>query len=128
MREYGNERHWGYTEEDALRYFLTNLDTLGAPVGRIVIRPHPSETTDKYDWASEEYNLPITRGGAQSLFEEVAASDVVVGCESMAMVVGLLAGRRVVSCIPSGGKPCALPQPEIESIQELSMGRARNVL
>lgn len=119
LREYGNERHWGYTEEEALRYFLTNLDVLDAPVDRIVIRPHPSEALGKYDWAREEFDLPIASGGATTLFEEVAACDVVVGCESMAMVIGLLAGRRVISCVPPGGKPCALPQPEIESIADL---------
>lgn len=119
LREYGNERHWGYTEEDALRYFLANLDVLGAQVGSIVIRPHPSEAPGKYDWAREEFDLPIANGGAPTLFEEVAASDVVVGCESMAMVVGLLAGRRVISCVPPGGKRCALPQPEIEFIADL---------
>jgi hypothetical protein len=128
LREYGNERHWGYTEEEALRYFLANLEILGAPIGRIVIRPHPSEAPDKYDWASEEYNLPISSGGARTLIEEVSACDVVVGCESMAMVVGLLAGRRVISCIPPGGKPCALPQPEIESMQQLLMSKTSHVL
>ncbi len=126
LREYGNERHWGYTEEDALRYFLANLNFLGAPIGRIKIRPHPSEAAGKYDWASEEYDLPIISGGAMTLFEEVAACDVVVGCESMAMVVGLLAGRRVISCIPPGGKPCSLPQPEIESMQKLLMSTISN--
>jgi hypothetical protein len=126
LREYGNERHWGYTEEEALRYFLTNLHVLGTPVDRIVIRPHPSEPSGKYAWASQEFHLPIVSGGAMTLFEEVAVCDVVVGCESMAMVVGLLADRRVISCIPPGGKPCALPQPEIESMQNLMTGEMRN--
>lgn len=119
LREYGNERHWGYTEEEALRYFLGNLHVLGAPIDRIVIRPHPSEPLDKYGWAKKEFDLPIVNGGAKTLFEEVAESDVVVGCESMAMVIGLLAERRVLSCIPPGGKPCSLPQPEIGSLQRL---------
>ena len=119
LREYGNERYWGYTEEDALRYFLSNLNALKKPVSRIVIRPHPSETTEKYDWAKREFNLPIVSGGTRNLFAEVAECDVVVGCESMAMVVGLLAERRVISCIPPGGKSCALPQPEIEHLQLL---------
>ncbi|SRR6266404_1292912 len=117
LLEYGNERHWGYVEEDALRYFLTHLDALGAPVGQIVLRPHPSEKPDKYDWALREFGLPIVRGGGRSLFEEVIDADVVVGCESMAMVIGLLARRRVMSCIPPGGRPCMLPQTEIESLQ-----------
>jgi hypothetical protein len=118
LREYGNERYWGYTEEDALRYFLSNLPALMSPVERIVIRPHPSEVPGKYDWAKQEFDLPIVRGGAKTLFEEVAECDVVVGCESMAMVIGLLAERRVISCIPPGGKLCGLPHPEIEPMQD----------
>jgi hypothetical protein len=128
LREYGDERHWGYTEEDALRYFLLNIETLGTSVERIVIRPHPSEFIEKYDWALKEFDLPVQHGGRKTLFEEVAECDVVVGCESMAMVVGLLAGRRVISCVPPGGKPCSLPQPEIESMQEFLRNKTRCAL
>ena len=120
VRGYGNERHWGYTEEEALRYFLSNLHVLGGAIGRITIRPHPSEPPHKYDWVKQEYQLPIVNGGIRTLIEEVVESDVVVGFESMAMVVGLLAGKRVISCIPPGGKPCALPQPDIEHLQHLA--------
>jgi len=123
LLEYGNERYWGYTEEEALRYFLDNLDLLGSRVGGIVIRPHPSEEYAKYHWVSEEYNLKIFEGGLNPLVQEVAACDVVVGCESMAMVVGLLAGRRVVSTIPPGGHPCRLPHQQIESLHALASAR-----
>lgn len=119
LRQHGNERYWGYTEEDALRYFLANATVLGKPVGRILIRPHPSEAANKYDWVKDEFNLPIAFGGSRLLIEEIAESDVVVGCSSMAMVVGLLAGKRVISSIPPGGPRCALPQPEIELLQQL---------
>jgi hypothetical protein len=120
LRQHGNERHWGYTEEDALRYFLANVAVLGRPIERILIRPHPSEAADKYDWVKNEFDyLPIVFGGSHSLVEEIADSDVVVGCASMAMVVGLLAGKRVISCIPPGGPRCALPQPEIELMQQM---------
>lgn len=119
LRKYGDERYWGYVEEDALRYFLANVTVLGKPVERILIRPHPSEAANKYDWAKDEFDLPIAFGGTRSLFEEIADNDVVVGCASMAMVVGLLAGRQVISCIPPGGPKCALPQPEIECLQSL---------
>lgn len=119
-REFENERHWGYTEEEALHYLLSNIHVLGRPVGRIVIRPHPSEPLHKYDWVKQKYKLPIVNGGNRALLEDVVESDVVVGFQSMAMVVGLLAGKRVISCIPPGGKACVLPQPEIESLQLLS--------
>lgn len=116
---FGNERHFGYVEEEALRYFLQNVTFLGNPVNRIVIRPHPSEPVAKYEWALTGFDLPIAMGGSRPLVEEIAQCDVVVGCESMAMVVGLIAGKRVISCIPPGGKPCSLPQPEIKQLQAL---------
>lgn len=123
LRAHGDERHWGYTEQDALRYFLANLAALDAPIRRIVIRPHPAEAADKYQWASEEFDLPIAVDRDQPLLEGIMECDVVAGCASMAMVVGLLAGKRVVSTIPPGGRACALPQPEIEHLATLSQRR-----
>lgn len=117
--QFGDERHWGYVEEDALRYFLSNIASLNGPIGQIRIRPHPAEPVGKYDWVHQEFNLPIETAGQKTLTEEISESDVVAGCQSMAMVVGLLAGKRVISCIPPGGKPCALPQPEIERLSDL---------
>jgi hypothetical protein len=119
LREFGNERHWGYTEFDALRYFFANMHVLGQNITRVVIRPHPSEPEGKYSEIVREFGEMARIGGGEALLAEVVACDVVVGCESMAMVVGLLAGRRVISCIPPGGKTCELPQPEIESMQRL---------
>jgi hypothetical protein len=115
-RQFGNERHLGYVEHEALAYFLAHTSALGQPVGRIVIRPHPSEVAGKYDWARAAHGLPVAIGGGETLLQEVVDCDVVVGCESMAMVVGLLAGKRVVSTIPPGGRPCVLPYPEIQHL------------
>lgn len=119
LKEYGDERHWGYTEFDALRYFFANRAVLGKPLASLVIRPHPSEAEGKYDQIVDEFGEIARLGGKKSLLQEIAESDVVAGCESMAMVVGLIAGRRVIAAIPPGGRPCALPQPEIESVQIL---------
>lgn len=120
QRQFGNERHLGYVEHEALAYFLAHTHALGRPVGRIVIRPHPSEAAGKYDWARAEQDVPVVIGGNQTLLQEVVDCDVVVGCESMAMVVGLLAGKRVVSTIPPGGRPCVLPYPEITRLASLA--------
>jgi len=109
----------GYTEEDALSYGLNHLEALGAPVEWVRIRPHPAEPKGKYSWAKERYQGLVRLGGTAPLLHEIVNCDVVLGCESMAMVVGLLAGKRVVSCVPPGGKPCVLPQPEIEHLQLL---------
>lgn len=117
QRQHGDERHWGFVEEEALRYFLTQLPGIQPSVERLVIRPHPSEPVDKYDWAASESPVPVVRGGTRSLVEEIADAALVVGCESMALVVALVAGKRVLSCIPPGGKPCVLPHPEIEFLR-----------
>lgn len=126
LAKYGNERHWGYTEHDALYFFLTNIATLRQRIDVITIRPHPSELADKYHWARGLILQPIDFGGKKTLLEETLASDIVVGCESMAMVVGLLAKKRVISSIPPGGRPCQLPHRNIEHMQLLAGSAAHN--
>lgn len=119
LKMYGNEHHWGYTEEEAVQYFCENTGALDFSIKNIKIRPHPSEDKAKYNWVLQTTSLPINVGGDKTLLEEIAEADVVIGCESMAMVVALLAKRRVISAIPPGGKPCSLPQPEIEQLRVL---------
>ncbi len=119
LRQYGNERHYGYTEEEALRYFLDNIKALQQPVTSILIRPHPAEPADKYHWVAREYQLPLHFSSGASLVDDIAASHCVVGCNSMAMVMGLLGGRKVFCCIPPGGNPCVLPQAGILHLQQL---------
>ena len=124
---HGDERYLGYTEHDALLYFLENVDCLGAEIKEIVIRPHPSEIDylKKYDWALNAFSgIQVRFGHYLSLLEELIQSDVVIGCESMAMVVGLEANKRVVSSIPPHGAPCKLPHDEIERMSDL-IGQSR---
>jgi hypothetical protein len=119
LTKYGDERYWGYTEHDALQYFLENISVLNEPVKKVIIRPHPSEPIDKYSYVRKRFPDLIELGGSMTLLEEISQSQIVVGCETMAMVIGLLGQRRVISCIPPGGKACSLPQKEIEHISQL---------
>ena len=121
LRQFGNAMHYGYTEQQAMRYFLDNLDALGAPVGSIVIRPHPAEAAGKYQKLVSRYALPLAFSGGHPLSAEVVSADCVVGCSSMAMVVALSAGKRVISCIPPGGEPCPLPLPGIEMLRDMTL-------
>jgi hypothetical protein len=123
LLRFGDERYWGYTEQEALRYFLDHLSLLGKPVEAIVVRPHPSERAGKYDTVLAGCDLPVAMSKGAPLLDEIVAADVVVGANSMAMVVGLIAGRRVFSCIPPGGRPCALPHTEIEHLAALAAAR-----
>ena len=116
---HGDERYWGYTEEEALSYFLSHVGSLGRHLNRIVVRPHPQETLGKYDWAATQFDLPLICSEKKTLLEQVAVCDIVAGCATMAMVVGLLAGKRVISCIPPDGKTVPLPHREIEDMSRL---------
>ncbi len=122
--QYGNEYYWGYTEEEALQFFLKNIKAIGVDIKEVNIRPHPSENRAKYNWAIKPTAYPIRISGDKTLLEEISEADVVIGCESMAMVVGLLAKRRVISSIPPGGKACGLPQRGIERLQVLVANHA----
>jgi hypothetical protein len=115
---------YNYTEQDALRYFMDNISFVFDTVNSVTVRPHPAEPKDKYDWAMAEYGAVVTRSSNADLLDDIRECDVVVGCETMAMVVGLVAGKRVICSVPPGGKPCALPHPEIEQLQTILSRRA----
>lgn len=116
---HGNPLHKGYTEYTALRYFLDNIHACMGRVDEIIIRLHPSEPKGKYDKIIEAYSLPIRCSSDTTLLEEVSRAEAVFGCNTMAMVVALLANKSVVCCIPPGGEACVLPHEKIKSIQEL---------
>lgn len=119
-KAYNDERYWGYTEEDAIRYFFNNLEKLDIRSAQFLFRPHPSDKEGKYQWILNLYrDFPISISNKDSLFEQIALADLVVGCESMALIIALLAGKKVVSCIPPGGKKLELPQAEILELRSL---------
>jgi hypothetical protein len=126
LRQHGNERHWGYTEEEALAYFLDHLDALPQPVDRVRVRPHPAEPAGKYAALVKSKGHAVEMSTGRTLFDDIASCQWVAGCNSMAMVAGLVAGRRVLCCIPPGGADCVLPHPEILHLRTLLSGAGRD--
>ncbi len=119
FQKYGDERHWGYTERDSLEFFLKHSALIDKNISRIIIRPHPSEQRNKYDWARDNKAYEIDIGGEHTLLDEILRSDIVVGCQSMAMIVALLADKKVISAIPENGLPCPLPHSGLLHLKEL---------
>lgn len=107
----------GYTDHDALRYFFKCISERKELIDTICLRPHPSESQDKYSWVLDNNFTNITIDGKRSLVEEIADCDWVVGRNSMALVVGLIAEKKVLSCIPPGGNACSLPHKEILNLE-----------
>jgi hypothetical protein len=112
LLKYGDANYFGYTEFDALGLLLNNLECVSSNVATLIIRPHPSDLLGKYDGFLERYPGLVEVSAGVSLAADIAAADVVAGCESMALVVGVLANKKVYSCI-SIDKPCRLPHKEI---------------
>jgi len=82
---------------------------------RVLIRFHPSEKPDKYNDLLVRYRgkLIIGKSFGKSIYGDLMVSSVVVGMESMALVIALLCGKKVMSLLPD----CSLPFPEIEKVQ-----------
>ena len=105
----------------ALEFFVHNLAALGFDESAsIQLRPHPSDPPGKYDsWMETHPNLNLALDSSVSLAKSLAWADVVVGCQTYAMVVALAAGKRVVCSIPPGMPPCMLPQQDITQLVDL---------
>jgi hypothetical protein len=115
---HGNPRHKGYDEYDAMRHCFEAVGRWIPPVRKILVRLHPSEAKGKYDGFLKGFTASIgfRISDGTSLLQDIARSSAVVGCESMAMVVALRAGKKVFTSIPPGGEPCVLPFAEIKPL------------
>ena len=116
MKKYNNKEYFGYTEFDGLdKYLKYCLEKIGKNIiSKIIIRPHPSDKKDKYKLLINKYNdLPISFSEKLTLLEDCFSADLIVGFESMGLIVGLMAGKKVFSIIPKGGRTCSLPHKDI---------------
>lgn len=121
-------RHvWGELAElgefQALDYFIAQRKrACVAPDAEIRLRPHPSDPPGKYDvWLNKQTNLRVNLDRSSTLAEALAWSNVVVGCQTYAMVLALACGRTVISSIPPWASPCILPQPGIRHLLRLPL-------
>ncbi len=115
--QFGDENFFNYNEKEALKFFLKNLDLFN--IKKIMLRPHPSESLDKYTWVNDFTSVPIEISKSRDLLEDINLANLVVGCESMAMVIALMADKRVVSSIPPMGRKCILPHSQIEFLSSM---------
>lgn len=109
-------------EFQALDYFVAHLDLLRIGQGTTVrLRPHPSDPEGKYDsWLASHRDLNIGLDKSPTLAAGIAWSDVVVGCQTYAMVIALSCGKRVISSIPAWAPPCVLPQTGIQRLAQIA--------
>ncbi len=117
---FGGERHWGYTELDAIEYFFARRRDLARDIERVVLRPHPSDPPGKYAAVVDAHRPLAVLSSGKPLLEEIEESDLIAGCESVALVAAAVAGKRVLCCIPPQGRVQFIDQqPGVQMLRDL---------
>ena len=109
----------GYSEFDAIEYFLARLAKEYPNQQEIRIRVHPSEDQGKYSWLVSKHPYLKFEFSSSSLAKDIASADLVIGTHSMALAIAALAGKIALSAVPPGGIPCILPHKGIFKIEEI---------
>ena len=107
-------------DEEIAEYFLNNIRLVVEDISQIVIRPHPSETQvlSKYKSIFDQYKIPFIIGGKTNLLEEISCSEIVVGADSMALVVAMVCGKKTYTCTPPNAS-YTLPFKEIQQLRKI---------
>ena len=110
-------------EFEALDFFIQVVSRLSADKKiNISLRPHPSDATGKYDdfiSKNQKFNLFLDENN--SLSTSISWANVIVGCETFAMVIALEAGKVVLTSLPPHAAPCRLPFKGIRTLSDLNL-------
>ena len=100
-----------YTEKSCLKFFLSNSHIFRNKYSKIHVRPHPSENVNKYSWV-KKISKDIKISKKNHLYKDILESNIIIGINTIAMVLGLIAKKKVISCIDAN-KKCELPHKKI---------------
>ena len=106
-----------YDELKCIKYFINNLKKLQYKFNKIQIRPHPSENLSKFQ-KIKKLSSKIYISKKNSIFYDILSNDLIVGINTIALVLGLVAKKNVISCIP-GKNNCKLPHKNILDFRKL---------
>ena len=109
-------------EFQALEFFKSKSSRIELPPEVIIkLRPHPSDEIGKYEsWINKQTDLKfIIEEKNLSLQESISRSSFVVGCESFALVIALLAGKQVYCSLPPWAPNCRLPHDGLVHLKNI---------
>ena len=123
---YNNIKIYGFDEYDIIQDIVNNFKIFtDNGFKELVIRPHPNhnvkEFKDIITTISSNNDINILIDSTTSLLEQVVTSDVILGIESMALVVALELNKKAISYIPKNehNKLSLLPHAEIIKIDKI---------
>ena len=96
-------------EFQALDYLVARRDAVGIdPAATLRIRPHPSDSADKYSgWIAAHPGAALDTSADMAM--SLRCATWVAGLNSFALVIALGAGRQAICALPPHAPPCVLP-------------------
>ncbi len=95
----GDAQGFGFDQGDSLRD-VANWVQCNALASRLLVRPHPAEEHDALARVARQLSL-AARMSTNSLAEDLAAVDVVVGLSTAALYAASQCDLKVFSCVPA---------------------------
>jgi hypothetical protein len=116
-----NNENWKFNEFESLEYFLSNVVKLfKGRVKTVSIRQHPAEKQEKYShYVGPTRGFMVEMSNEPNLLKDIARSEMLVGCDTMALMVGVTLGKKVYSSLPPGGGNPSLPKEGITYLREI---------
>ncbi len=113
---------WGMNRAGEFVALDYAIDRLSKHADRptLKLRPHPSESPDKYIHYIETYDF-IEMDVSDTVGEAISKADAVVGVESFALTIALGANRPVFCSLPPGAPALRLPHKGIIEIRETAV-------
>ena len=119
LSEWVNPDHKkSYNAEQCIKFFLNNISALKSKINKVTIRFHPGEKIKKLIWL-KNYSNKILISKNKDVFDDILQNDIIVGINTVALVLGLIAKKKVISCIPSKIEKCDLPHKGIINFNEI---------
>ena len=108
---------YDYDEFSSLSFFLDKIKFVYKDF-KIRLKIHPSENLIKYNKILKKYNYNIKVCNSENLLNEIKNSEVVVGCNTLALHIALEAKKDVLCSIPTKQKSL-LPFKQIRYLRNL---------
>jgi ADP-heptose:LPS heptosyltransferase len=112
-----SNKKYNFNEFDILKKILQLLADKKSKK-ELIIRFHPYDEKDKFDSIIEKSEIKVSKSSSKDILEDIAKADVIIGPETMALVISCLCGRKTVSCVTSGKS--GLPFAKITKLYQLN--------
>lgn len=99
-----------FLEKKRILFFLNHINKIDQNCV-IKIKPHPNDNLKKFNWIKKKFNsLSISISKKNEKLEKlIKESKLIVGCNSMAMVIAYLCKKKVYNALPPNDKKMLLP-------------------